>query len=797
MSTIIGVIAIAFLILGILLFFGLRSLQKQTDTTLHSPDGGKKLDKAQNTGIPDSKEVTTKIVPPPPRISSVRVVTPTAVQDAKRTVTQISQDSKDNTLLWAGMETPITVHGYAIQNPLVYWSRGSVSPDEASCLDITLPVGQSCNPDTPPLPYWPCYSQLTPDQRARYLLWLSTGKDSDLEEIGYAFLYFYGLEKRALIDKRDLDSIVPEVQRLLERYRASRSFNAYLGSFIAYMAALRLENLSEGDIREYFSDMTTLTESMTMVGLAWYAQKGKPLPWQLAYSVARHFSGVNIPSAVKKENSYLEKLFRARYLSMFSGGLSVVPAKNPYRLEYKPASPSILTNHSNIPGKTVPTIEPCPIPNPLGRKKQFSNLFSLLDNCVQDVKPFVTQLSKGKGAITWQTYASLPEELRATIPHPDQDAWDRLFEEHRQEKTWALVTTSSLAEVIGLENRYRLTVVQSRNLVQTVRDGGYIILPDIRHAGNSYQWDETLALLPLPADSKGDLSPSFPSYALMLELGVGIAASDGYIDPTEQAHLHTFFEENFVLSSFEKQCLEALEDLYYQKPPSLTRLGKRLKEGLDPDTRLSVARYLVGMTTADGIIDPKEKKNLDRIFKAMEIEEGYLHWLLARSGKVDPADAPVVVHSGTEYTDGESIPLPGTEIAPSFAIDESAVAKIQTETMEVSAILDKIFTKEETDSGGFVLGGENEPKNIRIHETSSSEYFCMEGLQPRYVPVLEKLLTAEVWTRDEFVHLVQCHNCMPQATLEAINIWAEAELGDFLLEDDDGSVRVDRDLIES
>jgi hypothetical protein len=63
--------------------------------------------------------------------------------------------------------------------------------------------------------------------------------------------------------------------------------------------------------------------------------------------------------------------------------------------------------------------------------------------------------------------------------------------------------------------------------------------------------------------------------------------------------------------------------------------------------------------------------------------------------------------------------------------------------------------------------------------------------------VLEKLLTAEVWTRDEFVHLVQCHNCMPQATLEAINIWAETELGDFLLEDDDGSVRVDRDLIES
>jgi len=692
---------------------------------------------------------------------------------------------------------PLQYTGIPSKIPSLIGHVVGVSPDEASCLDITLPVGQSSEPDTPPLPYWPCYSQLTPDQRARYLLWLSTGKDNDLEEIGYAFLYFYGLEKRALIDKRDLDIIIPEVKRLLERYSTSSSFNAYLGSFIAYMAALRLEDLSKGDIREYFSDMTTLTESMTMVGLAWYAQKGKPLPWQLAYSVARHFSGINIPSTVKKEGSYLEKLFQARYLSMFSEGLTVIPAKNPYRLEYKPASPSILTSPSNIRGTTVPAIEPCPIPNPLGRKKQFSNLFSLLDSCVQDVKPFVTQLSKGEGTITWQTYASLPEELRSTIPHPDQDAWNHLFEERRQEKPWALVTTSSLAEVIGLENRYRLTAVQSRNLVQAVHDGGYIILPDIHHAGNSYQWDETLALLPLPADSKGELSPSFPSYALMLELGVGIAASDGYIDPAEQAHLHTFFEENFVLSDFEKQCLEALEDIYSQNPPSLTRLGKRLKEGLDPDTRLPVARYLVGMTTADGTIDSKEKKNLDRIFKAMEIEEGYLRWLLAHSGKVDPADAPVVVHSGTEYTDGESIPLPGAEIAPSFAIDVNAVAKIQTETIAVSAMLDKIFTKEETDSGDFVLEGENEPKDTRMHETSSSEYFCMEGLQPRYVPVLEKLLTAEVWTRDEFVSLVQCHNCMPQATLEAINVWAEAELGDFLLEDNDDSVRVYRDLIES
>jgi len=795
MSATIGVIVMVFLILGILLFLGLRTLQKRTIITPHPPDDTKKPEKTLKSETPDIEEATTNVVPPPPRIPAGHENRTVTDQSAKRTVTQVSQK---HTLFWAGMQTPLTIHAYTIHNPLTYWSNGSVSPDEASCLDTKLTIGQPHNPNTPLLPYWPRYSQITPDQRAKYLLWLSTGKDNELEEIGYAFLYFYGLERRALVDKKDPDLVMPEVRRLLDRYRTSSSFNTYLGDFLAYITAMKLETLLEDDLKKYFPDMTELTESMTLVALAWCAQKETPLPWQLAYSVARHFSGTTIPSVVKKDNTYLEKIFQTRYLSTFDGGLSVVPAKNIYQLGYGPASPSLLMQISNTSGTTRPAIAPCSIPNPLGRKKQFGNLFSLWENCIRDIKPFLTQILKNDGAINWQAYASLPEELKSIIPHPDQDSWNRLFEESRQEKSWALVTTSSLAEVIGIEKRNQLTAVQSRNLAKTIYDGGYALLPDIRHAGNSYQWDETLVLLPLPTttDDTGDLSSSFPSYALMLELGIGIAASDGHIDPSERAHLRTFFGENFTLSDFEKQCLEALEDLYIQKPPSLTRLGKRLKEGLDPDTRLSVAHYLVGMATADGTIDPKERTNLDRIFKAMEIEEGYLRWLLTREGKTDPADAPVIVHSGTGHVGGEAIPLPETEITPSFSIDKAAVARILVETKEVSNILGEIFTKEETDPGDFVFEDDDQPRDVQMQETSSSEY-SIEGLPPRYVPVLEELLTTEAWTKDEFVHLVKCHNCMPNDTLEVINEWAEAELGDFLLEDEDGSVRVRHDLIAS
>lgn len=776
---------IALLLFGIFIILGFRALQNQPRAPswpLETPTIPERTHRDQGTNFPQRT------------VDDFDSSSPTPGPEIDQTTTQkappeVSKSPQGNVLLWAGMQSPLTVQGYTINDPFTYWSNGQASPDEASCLDITLPSGQPSNPNTAALPYWPRYSQITPDQRARYLSWLSTGKDRDLDEIGYAFLYFYGLERRALIETEDIDQIVHEVRRLLDRYRTSHSFNTYLEDFLGYLAAKHLDSLTRDDLTTYFPDLAELNKSCTVVALAWFAQKGTPIPWQLAYSVARHFSGTSIPSTVKEEISYLETLFQTRYLSMFENGLSVVPAKNPYKLDYHPANPSLLSSPPDT------TIVPCSIPYPLRRKRQFNDLFALWERCILDLRPSLNQLSKNEGTITWQVYANLPEELRTTVPHPDQEVWDRIFEEQNEEKPWALVPLPSLAGVIGIEKRKRLTRVQSQNLSWTVHDAGYLILPDVRHAGYSYRWDETLVLLPLPATERADQNSAFSSCALMLELGLGIAASDGHIDPDERTYLRTFYGETFSLSPFEHQCLEALEDLYIHTPPSLTRLGKRLKEGLDPDTRLLVAQFLVEMATADGTVDLKEKKNLNKIFKAMGIEEGYLHWLLTHVENPDPADVPVTVQSETMPVRGEPLPPLPVEISPSFTIDRGAVARIMDETREVSEILGEVFTKEETEPGEFVFEGEEDLEEPEAQITSPSDHDGIEGLQPRYVPVLEELLVTEVWTRDEFVHLVQCHHCMPQATIEAINVWSEEHLGDFLLEDDQDMVVVNQSLI--
>ena len=71
------------------------------------------------------------------------------------------------------------------------------------------------------LGYYPRYQGLWPTQRAKYLAWLASGLTEPLDDIGYAFLYFYGLERRLLLDRADLSPIVKEVVRLLETYTES------------------------------------------------------------------------------------------------------------------------------------------------------------------------------------------------------------------------------------------------------------------------------------------------------------------------------------------------------------------------------------------------------------------------------------------------------------------------------------------------------------------------------------------------------------------------------------------------
>jgi hypothetical protein len=93
------------------------------------------------------------------------------------------------------------------------------------------------------LDYWPSYEGLTPIQRSTYLAWLADGRRYPAAPIGYVFLYFYGLERRALIDARgdpaaaaERPTIAAEVRRLLKLYGGNASFRGYATGLLDVLA---------------------------------------------------------------------------------------------------------------------------------------------------------------------------------------------------------------------------------------------------------------------------------------------------------------------------------------------------------------------------------------------------------------------------------------------------------------------------------------------------------------------------------------------------------------------------------
>ena len=47
--------------------------------------------------------------------------------------------------------------------------------------------------------YWPSYSEISSAARTAYVDWLASGRRPGAH-IGYVFLFFYGIERRVLVD---------------------------------------------------------------------------------------------------------------------------------------------------------------------------------------------------------------------------------------------------------------------------------------------------------------------------------------------------------------------------------------------------------------------------------------------------------------------------------------------------------------------------------------------------------------------------------------------------------------------
>lgn len=690
-------------------------------------------------------------------------------------------------LQWYGPNTNFDLQGFRISNPCTY--VGSVQNhdrnSEPSQIDRSLPVRQAAT--ATPLPYWPSYANATPEQRCIYLAWLGSDRKKLPPEDGYLFVFYYGLERRVLVDQSDFEPIFTEIQRLRAMHAAQSrqgprgSFQHYSTELLWYLVCAHPDAIRERDIEALAKETRTWTEQSVAAVLGWYATNQHPLPPGLALIVAEQSTHSKRSVVLKRVREKFEELYTKRYEQEFGSGLLLRSAKAPRTLAYRPASSALGSQKVTIP-------------NPAGLPSQFRKLSDIWNQCVDDLRKLSTVVKdKAASEMTLAAWEAMPKELKTGTDHPLAESIYELVERNTDDKGGTFFHVADVATLMGIEPREKLTLKQSRKIAETVEEAGFAVEPDARLSGQPYEREELLAVFPHAYEGEPDRE-RYIAASSILRFGVEVAEADEAVKDLEVSRIVEHVENAFQLNDHERRRCEALRSLLAKTGSDITGLGRKLKAELSEADRRAIGRLLVVVAGADGTISKAEITALRRCYKSLGLSPDEVDNTL-RELAPPSDDAPVTVLEKRPGPKGEEIPPPPPSQA-SVKLDKSAIMRIMAETREVSGMLLQAMTFNEDDSGQpdhRLLPSPAEPTTSK--ETAIAEKTDADSPPARFLGFYAALLAQERWTKEDAQSLARSHGHMLSGALEAINEWAFDALGSQLIHDDGDSISIERSLL--
>ena len=647
----------------------------------------------------------------------------------------------------------VELFGYTITNSLFYTCTSKSDMPFAIDTKSTPTFGYTPSEG---LNYWPNYNQINKTQQGFYIKWLSEGKPF-VEELGYAYIYYYGLEYRALVEKQDLKDVLFEVIDLVNKFKRLR----YGYDLIVYLT-LKINNFSADETNKllvffknnkqfyiYNTAYQTIIKNLTPIEQysvdfdssqlnndKYYAIRGKK------YELLEYYFN-KVKETLDKTEMYTTKQ-QIYYYRMAMGFYSINNL-----IEYDAIVPSAklkrLWNHAR---KTI------------------------RDEIKQTVKNFdgstesLTEIEK---------LAYLPAKLRNNINYSFNN-----FD--FGEKTINNIET--IANKLGFKIQDKATLRQSTLIVDACEALGYEIEPNANIDKKPYKKDSIVLIYKNQYPKK--LSPiDYQTASLFTDIGYQIALVDKELLQIEIAHIENYIKKEFSLSTSERYRLQMRgELLVHTKEINTSETIKKLIKILDDSGRETIAKYIISVAIADGIVKDSELKILQKIFKQLGLSEDYLNSAL--SELINKADDVVVVEKG------RSTKKKGSKIPTNIELDEKLELKLDTEklekikinTSEIHNVLQEIFAEEQAE----ILKSESiEADNSEDDDKTEIE----NGLQNIVNIIIEK----ENWTRNELLNVIQNKGMMLSSAIDEINEWSNEEFGDFLVEEDDDVYLVNEDVV--
>lgn len=685
---------------------------------------------------------------------------------------------------FAGPGSSVVAYGQTLDEPLIYVCDRKVYRDaDASLLCLRRPIEPPKQDIQGALGYWPEVARLWPSQLGEYVQWLASGRKDSAIDVGYVFLYFYGLERRVLVDCQDFAAIAREVSRLMNVYADSRSLRNYgVGLILRMIVTGRL--VANESVFSRLDDVASNASAETLhsVVLGHHARTGEPLSADWALRMVRRFPAAKAGIVVERTAEAASTLFANRYAEAFPDGVKLAVSERPLRVTYEAASPTIMA----LPPYSE-QLSPVRWPRANGWSSASKRLLSLWNACVDDLRPAARRQGDSTEA-SLSSYFALPEDLRGSLPHPAQLAWDEAASEAPTVGSFCLIPVSKLAAIAGIDQKPKLSMADSRLVSTLVRSFQRHLEPDPELTGERLEWVSHVSVFTADDSESAATSPLFRLAAIALALLTQISVEDG--------------EEGREVALSRVDHLAAVIGLPPQDATRLRAQAARLtidelpkveRRKIEEIAQSSAVRELltdlmVEVAGATAGVSNREASSIRRLAGRLGISREDIDRRLGTPLEPEAKAAELQPVS----------PLP---------LDLDRIRKLRRESAEVSEFLRQTISDSDVDAEEPELRGEatSEVPDVgaaRISVASAAqppahenEATAMPVLPAELLAMAKELASRPAWTTSELSACARRHGSTLAVAVDSINTWADVKLGDWVLTLDGGGYVVNTGLL--
>lgn len=652
--------------------------------------------------------------------------------------------------------------GFLYVGPSLAAPSGKTDPALIDLRKIVAPTGHYSEryPDERP-----SYSETSPRARRAYLLWLADGRSAPNADIGYVFLYFYGLERRIILDilrdrigTGDFPNLYRELKRLYALYAGkSTSFRRHCAELIELIEA------DTSDERSYQHELVTFPTAwgfpfLIRLALGQAVLDGVPIPAKLALTWAEHDPAIIRHPAVSRCPVEFKALFMATYAAMHGVGFSIAPNRTKLKLSYQPASPGF-EGSGGVDMYFGDTPDISALTGPV------SLLQEVVDACAVKLDAFSRFLERDPGGrSSLEGILNLPVEL---WPDSSKTALESIRNMARNGPR--LMSFSALSACFAEQGEFGKD--QQQALFRALESEGLHSEPEVAGMGRAFTGAELLVLFDSSEKGVGvPVSVAYQVARLSVELAAAIAHADGDFCERELSHLNDSIARWEHLPASARMRLTAYACLLQACPVALSSMKSKI-DSLDAQTRASVAAFAATMVLADGVASTAEVRLLEKIYQQLGLERVNVYSDIHSGGS---AGVPQSRSAGPAESSG----------AEAFVLDAAKIAALQASSRLIAERLARIFADE---SEPLALAGQA-PQD-------PPDSTSVMGLDRAHSAFARILTSRSMWQRTELVDIAADLAIMLDGALERLNEASLDELGIMFAEGDD-PIEINLDIVE-